>query len=189
MSKPMAIRNISKHAAKAALIGFALASLTTAWAGEVAGDGAVELAQFGPSGGRRCHPRIVWTSGGAGGQPGPDLLVPGNINCVQAQYGADLEIGVELCDGRPATLRGITVVRESVTEDGRPRTFGANVFFQFVDNEDRRSPRQSIIHNNRIRQISFPPQQVTRVVVGVAGLRTRGYPIFQRICSIGLDFD
>ena len=115
--------------------------------------------------------------------------MPGNVNCLEAQYQGTLEVTVELCGGRTATLRGISAERTAFA-NGRERTWGADMYYQLSYDGRNLSPAMSLNQgNNRHRQVSFPPQQVSHVVIGLISRRTFGAQIYQRLCSISVAVD
>jgi hypothetical protein len=177
-----------KLAARAALVGLiALAPLPPVGADQGSGIGMLNAAQVGSRDGRQCYPRIVSTQGGSQGpRASQSLLSPGNLNCVEARYRGELEVEVELCDGRPVMLRGIAVER-SAFANGREKTFGAHLTYQLVYDGETRSPPQSFRGGNRYRTAAFAPQRVTHAIVTLQSRHTPGPPIAQRLCSISFD--
>lgn len=156
--------------------------------GQNAGIAMLRSAQVGSRDGRQCYPKIVSTQGSQGSRAGQHLLSPGNLNCVEARYRGELEVQVELCDGRPVMLRGIQVER-SAFANGKEKTFGAHLSFQLVYDGETRSPPQSFSSGNRYRTASFAPQSVTHAIVTLQSRHTPGPPITQRLCSITFDMD
>jgi hypothetical protein len=116
------------------------------------------------------------------------LLARGNVNCVEAQYGGVLEIEVELCDGRETSLRGIGIERNGFA-NGRRWSSNPPVSYELVYADGNRSIPQPLGRGFGRRGVSFPAQTVRGVSIQIPSRFTRGYEIYEQLCSISFDMD
>ena len=133
----------------------------------------------------RCRPRVIDVRGAQGGEATSSLFQPGNTNCLEAQFGGELQVDVELCGGDPETISGINVENQSVTAEGRHRTWGVRVFYQLASAQGRLSLIQQMdSRGSRYHSARFPPQSARGVRISLPSRRTVGYPIYMRLCSM-----
>jgi hypothetical protein len=122
------------------------------------------------------------------GSPSQALLTPGNMNCIEAQYGGVLEVEVELCDGREASLRGISLERNGFA-NGRRWSSNPPVSYELTYGDGTKSIPQPLGRGFGRRNVSFPAQSVRAVGIQIPSRYTRGYEIYEQLCSIGFTLD
>lgn len=146
------------------------------------GDG---IGQDSP-GARSCRPRIVRTSGVQRGEASHDLLRIGNVNCIEAQYDGVLRVEVEVCDGQSVALQGIRLERNGFA-NGRRWSSNPPITYELVYAQGNRSIPQPFGRGFGPRHVSFPPQAVRGVAISIPSRRSRGYQIYEQLCSISFD--
>lgn len=148
----------------------------------------VQKAQLQSPAYRSCRPRLVRATGIQRGNPSQALLVPGNINCIEAQYGGVLEVEVELCEGREASLRGIALERNGFA-NGRRWSSNPPVSYELTYGDGTRSIPQPLGRGFGRRNVSFPAQSVRSVSIQIPSRYTRGYDTYEQLCSIGFSMN
>lgn len=134
---------------------------------------------------RMCVPRISTHYGVAGGIVSNALTRAGNPNCVQATYGDIMSLVVEPCGGELTEISQIEVERGAFLEDGRPRTYAASLSYSLIANGQETLPLPLGTGGyRRVQSVQFSPVRASAVRVTLRSPRTRGYPIYQRICSV-----
>jgi hypothetical protein len=144
------------------------------------------LASYAPQGGA-CRQRISHKYGDAFGIVSDALLVPGNQSCVQATYGDLMTLTVETCGGRLTEIQQIEVERGAFRDDGRSWTAPASLSYTLIAN-GRETPPMPLGTGgySRVQRATFAPMAASAVKIILRSPRTRGYAIYQRLCSITL---
>lgn len=135
---------------------------------------------------RSCRARVSGASGIQRGRASQALLTIGNPSCVEAQYGGTLRVEITLCDGREVYLSGIGIERNGFA-NGRRWSSSPPVTYELANADGTLSLPQPLGRGFGRRAISFPRQPVTGVVVNIPSRQTRGYPIYEQLCSISFD--
>lgn len=148
----------------------------------------IQRAQLQSPGYRSCRPRVVRSSGIQRGSASQALLVSGNVNCVEAQYGGVLEVEVELCEGREASLRGIGIERNGFA-NGRRWSSNPPAYYELTYGDGTKSIPQPLGRGFGRRYVSFPPQLARAVTIGIPSRFTRGYPIHEQLCSMTFELE
>lgn len=132
---------------------------------------------------RSCQPIISSASGIQRGKASQSLLVIGNPNCIEAQYGGQLRVEVSLCGGRITQLSGIQLQRNGFA-NGRRWSSNPPITYEIIYSDGTRSIPQPLGRGFYGRDVSFPPQPATGVAIMVPSRLTRGYEIYEQLCSV-----